>query len=281
MQCPHPITLKSGQVVPCGKCPVCKANDRQEWVFRLKQECKYSPFTLFFTLTYDDDHIPPGYNVCKRDVQLFLKRFRKNFKSKEIRYYIVSEYGDHTYRPHYHGIFFFQHVPDDLRIIFDQITSAWQNGFCKFGEIILARIVYVTKYCLKRHDIPSGREKNFRLVSKMNGGLGFSYMDDMGCFHVDSGQYNFAFADGQRCRMPRYYKTLFQKNNPLYRSIQDKALNDSLDRQIIENERKFKEFKKKFKNDEFAAMTAFNQKERDSQLRAEDLIIKHCKKQEL
>lgn len=45
-----------------------------------------------------------------RDLQLFLKRFRKNLTKlsyEKVRYYAVSEYGPIHYRPHYHLLFFF------------------------------------------------------------------------------------------------------------------------------------------------------------------------------
>lgn len=41
----------------------------------------------------------------KRDIQLFLKRLRKNlskYTDEKIRYYAVSEYGPKTFRAHYH-----------------------------------------------------------------------------------------------------------------------------------------------------------------------------------
>ena len=44
------------------------------------------------------------------DVQKFLKRFRKHVNKitdEKIKYYICSEYGPVRFRPHYHGIFFF------------------------------------------------------------------------------------------------------------------------------------------------------------------------------
>lgn len=50
--------------------------------------------------------------VCRSDVQKFLKRLRINinrtlYKKVEIRYLISAEYGPKTYRPHYHGIIYF------------------------------------------------------------------------------------------------------------------------------------------------------------------------------
>ena len=167
MFCPHPITLKNGECVPCGKCPSCRANERTEWIFRLKQEYKVSAFSLFVTLTYDNAHIPLDFSVNKRDVQLFLKRFRKRLGKIKCRYYIVSEYGDHTHRPHYHGLFFFEQTFEDKKKLYDDITESWQNGFCDFGDVEEGSIVYCTKYCLKRCEVPEGREKPFRLMLRL------------------------------------------------------------------------------------------------------------------
>lgn len=79
MQCYRMITLKTGLVVPCGKCPACLANQRQEWVFRLKQEYLASNFAIFVTLTYNDENVPLDFSVNKKDVQDFHKRLRKHF----------------------------------------------------------------------------------------------------------------------------------------------------------------------------------------------------------
>ncbi len=71
------------------------------------------------TLTYDDEHLPINDYVDsdgvihgkptlrKRDVQLFLKRLRKNYKyDNHIKYFCCGEYGGKTFRPHYHLIIF-------------------------------------------------------------------------------------------------------------------------------------------------------------------------------
>lgn len=201
MDCTSPVF----GIYPCGKCVNCRARSRQEWIFRLRMEYQSCNFGLFVTLTYDDDHLPPD-GVCIRDVQLFLKRLRKLYPAKALRYFIVSEYGDHTFRSHYHGLFFFN--IDRSNDIYDNITEAWQLGFVQFGEIEEGSIVYCTKYCLKGSDVPPGMNKNFRLLSKMSGGIGVNHVLEFDEFYsqnldkpqmVTSRQYT--------SPMPRYYRT--------------------------------------------------------------------------
>lgn len=200
MDCTSPVL----GIYPCGKCLNCRARNRQEWVFRLRQEYLSCNFGLFVTLTYSDEKLPPD-GVCVRDVQLFLKRLRKNWKAKAFRYYIVSEYGDHTLRPHYHGLFFF--AIERSEAIYDQITNAWQNGFTQFGDIEEGSIVYCTKYCLKGSDVPPGKNENFRLVSKMYGGLGVDYIDRQKDYHMKRLERPILAAyRGDSAPLPRYYR---------------------------------------------------------------------------
>lgn len=206
MDCTSPVFGK----YPCGKCVNCRARNRQEWIFRLRMEYQSCNFGLFVTLTYDDEHLPLD-GVCIRDVQLFLKRLRKFYPAKALRYFIISEYGDHTFRSHYHGLFFFN--IDRTNDIYDNITAAWQLGFVQFGEIEEGSIVYCTKYCLKGSVVPPGKNKNFRLLSKMSGGIGVNHVLEFEEFYsqnldkpqiVTSRQYT--------SPMPRYYRTKLLNN---------------------------------------------------------------------
>jgi len=55
-------------------------------------------------------------SLIKRDVQLFIKRLRKEQDSRgssKIKYYLVGEYGDLTKRPHYHAAIFGEDFADD------------------------------------------------------------------------------------------------------------------------------------------------------------------------
>lgn len=99
-------------------------------------------------LSYEDRYffdestfIPPIENyedlyrfgvVCKKDIQNFLKRLRWRISllpyltkdESKIRYYISSEYGPTTFRPHYHGILFFdsKKLLDKIKTL---IVSSW------------------------------------------------------------------------------------------------------------------------------------------------------------
>lgn len=86
--------------IKCGKCEECRKEKMLEMKKRLKDELKKHKKAFFLTLTYDDAH---KKNLNKRDIQLFLKRLRKEMK---LRYFYVGELGEETKRPHYHMIIF-------------------------------------------------------------------------------------------------------------------------------------------------------------------------------
>lgn len=50
--------LKELQVVPCGKCAACINRKASIMVTRLNVESQCHPYTLFVTLTYDNEHLP-------------------------------------------------------------------------------------------------------------------------------------------------------------------------------------------------------------------------------
>ena len=61
--CEHPKTIKNPytgevMVVPCGRCNTCINKKASQWIQRLDQESRCWKYTAFFTLTYDQDHMP-------------------------------------------------------------------------------------------------------------------------------------------------------------------------------------------------------------------------------
>lgn len=64
------------------------------------------------------------------DQQLFMKRLRfylSEITDEKISYYIVSEYGPQTYRPHWHGILFFN-SPKIAEVVCQLVPKAWTLG---------------------------------------------------------------------------------------------------------------------------------------------------------
>lgn len=186
--------------VDCRKCPACLHKYTTELTSRVAEECKQHLWSFFFTLTYDNEHLPvfekicptvwrlnrnfPDYEVkdryildsqtegyrypqklstecfgvvCKRDIQLFLKRLRRlidyefkdlTYEQKKIRYFIASEYGPTTYRPHYHGALWTdcRRIADNLQRL---ICKAW--SLCDSSRIDVQLIngsapQYIAKY---------------------------------------------------------------------------------------------------------------------------------------
>lgn len=81
-------------------------------------------------------HIKRGDKIgyaLKEDVQRFMKRFRINIKrhttyeDKDIKYYLVSEYGPLHFRPHFH-ILFWHNEYWDTKIISEIIYKSWPFG---------------------------------------------------------------------------------------------------------------------------------------------------------
>lgn len=159
-------------LIPCGKCPACVQNKSLEWTARLMKEAEEWKYTYFVTLTYDDEHLK---DLNKRDIQLFLKRFRKA-SGFECKYYITGEYGETTYRPHYHAIFFLNDKIEDLVFYANNLytsklfTDTWQQGQVLLSADVNERsIKYTIGYTLKKIG-----ESKITLMSK---GLGLKYLN--------------------------------------------------------------------------------------------------------
>ncbi len=147
VKCLKPYVLPSNRLpVPCGKCLGCRINRSRGWVFRMLAEAtNYKPADIsFLTLTYDDEHLPQG--LKKVDVQLFLKRLRKFYEPRTIRYFFCGEYGETTKRPHYHAIIYGV-GQFELNLT---ISALWKLGFSVVGDANIEAIQYVAGYVTKK-----------------------------------------------------------------------------------------------------------------------------------
>lgn len=110
--------------VPCGQCIGCKLDRSKSWAVRCVHEASLYTHNCFITLTYADD--PLSLNV--KHFQKFMKRLRRRFPGRTIRFFHCGEYGTVCYwcgmsemickqkgcgkfratlgRPHYHACLF-------------------------------------------------------------------------------------------------------------------------------------------------------------------------------
>jgi len=198
MICSNPMPLKqeSGEIitVPCGRCMPCRVNHAQEWALRIETEMKDCYSAYFITLTYDDAQIPRndlGNGILhKPDLQKFFKRlryyadqyyktqmenlgFNQTLKVPSIRYYAVGEYGEETYRPHYHAIVF--NIPTETIKYLERI---WQHGFVKIGTVTPKSIRYVTKYITKWDSRDLDTKELIKPFNVMSKGIGANYVNE-------------------------------------------------------------------------------------------------------
>lgn len=157
-------------MLPCGKCSECRIKKAKEWAARcVAEKMTSSADCWFITFTYDDEHLhyktvfDHDFPVLdKRDPQLFFKRLRKAlFGSKKgnLRYFLCGEYGDTTFRPHYHAIIYNLPIPD-LKIYkvinktvyykSDFLQHIWINGYVVIGKVNNKTCAYTASYTLKK-----------------------------------------------------------------------------------------------------------------------------------
>lgn len=125
----------------------------------------------------------PSIDECRNEVlvlnpydqNLFFKRLRKLIAEKydeKICYYLVSEYGGRTYRPHWHGILFFN--SDALTSsIYELVSKSWSYGRTDCSLSRGSAAGYVASYINSFVDLPDffNRHKEIKPKSYHSKGL--------------------------------------------------------------------------------------------------------------
>lgn len=106
MKCERPIPIKgrSGACRPCNDCLPCCINKRRVWAARIMLESQHHSSSSFVTLTYRDDALPDN-GVSLEHHQQFMKNLRFHY-GYPLRFYMCAEYGEKSFRAHYHYILF-------------------------------------------------------------------------------------------------------------------------------------------------------------------------------
>lgn len=233
--CTSPFYLREYRFeVPCGQCLQCRINKRKEWSLRLLHQMSYMPNCVFLTLTYDDFNLlSPSLN--KTEFQLFMKRLRKRHKV-DIKYFACGEYGDKSYRKHFHAIIYGLPLKTFLEdsksthrfmkkgFVYHSLQLPyWSYGYAIITGVSEDTIGYVCGYVTKK--LKGYKEKYaelgltppFQLQSQ---GLGKSYALDN---EERLKRELFCFFKGQKTPVPRYYRKILDIDSSYFTDIIQKS----------------------------------------------------------
>lgn len=234
------------RVLPCGKCIGCRLQYSKSWAMRCMDEAQMYERNCMLTLTYDDEHLPEDGSLDVGVFQNFMKRLRKAYGSG-IRYFHCGEYGGRLGRPHYHALLF-NHDFDD-KVLYSvrngnqvftskALDQIWQNGFSLIGSVTFASAAYVARYVTKKATDSDNRETfvdestgRRMLVDKVTGvvkadeyvtmsrgckklgtgGIGYDWYRK---YRSDVYPEDFKVVNGSKCRPPRFYDNLLDKDDP-------------------------------------------------------------------
>lgn len=232
-------------MIPCGGCIECRLAKSRHWADRMMLELDHSKTAIFATLTYApdcvhlamfDDNDEPIFTLDKRDVQLWLKRLRRHFEPREIRFYLSGEYGDKTQRPHYHAILYglsLADFPDSLSISKNEFgqtiyfsplfSSIWGLGNCTIANVSWQTCAYVARYTMKKltgglADVYAFRNQlpPFALMSRKPGIAGYYPIEHPDCMEK-SYLYvrdDFGVSPRNKLRVPKYIFDKLALSNP-------------------------------------------------------------------
>lgn len=194
--------------VPCGRCINCLNSYMTKWRTRLYHEYEYmTPLerknSYFITLTFRDDVLySKDFDVylCK---YRFVDRIRKKHGSTP-RYFLITEYGETTFRLHLHGIIF------DCNFSIHELEKLWSYGFVDYEILTDYRIKYITSYITKYSDDVIVDPKYIQRVF-CSPGIGKKYTEDkanLRYHHPAKGVLNPILQNSSQflIAMPRYYR---------------------------------------------------------------------------
>ena len=220
--------------LPCGQCVGCRLERSRQWAMRCLHESSMHEQNCFITLTYDDEKLPVGGTLVYDDFQRFMKRLRKKV-GRKVRFYMGGEYGSLTARPHYHACIFGYDFPDKTyfkktdsgeKIYTSKILeSLWPYGHSSVGNVTFESAAYIARYCVQKvtGDLA---EAHYRVVTddgeiidrkpefnhmSLKPGIGKTWLEK---YQTDVYPRDYVVINGVKTKPPKYYDTLFEKQNP-------------------------------------------------------------------
>lgn len=215
----------SSLLLPCGQCSGCRSGRALEWSIRIGHEAKLHDESCFVTLTYDNQHVPKDYSVKLLDYQNFMKRLRSRCGAK-VRFAGCGEYGETTFRPHYHLGLLGLDFADKRRVgkrgehfvyTSEALRELWPFGDHEIGSLTPESGGYIARYIFKKMTGEKA-DSYYRRVSPVDGetyqvspefftmsrrpGLGQAWFDR---FATDAFPSDFLVVNGRKMRPPQFY----------------------------------------------------------------------------
>ncbi|WNK13668.1 MAG: replication initiator protein [Microvirus sp.] len=245
--------------VPCGQCVGCRIDRSRDWAMRCLHEASLYEENCFITLTYDDLHVPHDGGLHYRHYQAFMRRLRREYPDRKIRFYMCGEYGGRLGRPHFHACLFNFNPPDLVKwsksgsgeMLFRSslLERLWPFGFVSVGNLTYQSAAYAARYVMKKIT-GDAAEKHYSTVSTVTGeiysrrpefnkmslkpGIGAGWLEKYGS---DVYPHDRVVLDGSKHPPPRYYDKLLSRSNPdLLAKLKSERISNSLERaSVLEN----------------------------------------------
>jgi len=267
--------------LPCGSCIGCRLDRSLSWAIRCTNEIQSHEQNSFITLTYSEEHLPQTGTLIPWHITDFLKRIRKQYASRTLRYYMCGEYGEQLNRPHYHICLFGLDFPDKeifeekegiLTFTSEILEKLWGKGFCTIGELNFETAAYTARYIAKKitgekaHDhytttCPvTGQihhlEPEYNRMS-LRPGIGKNWLEE---YSNDVYPSDFLIYKGQKIKTPRYYDKLHEIRGGDIEEIKEKrkvrakrmSENNTPERLAVREKIKhinYKQLKRRFENE--------------------------------
>ncbi len=211
--------------LPCGQCVGCRLERSRQWALRCVHEAQMHERNCFVTLTYSPECLPDDGSLHVEDWQKFAKRVRKRLGP--FRFFHCGEYGEESFRPHYHACMFGVDFSEDRVPLkkergntlyrSDQLEDLWSHGFATVGSLTWQSAAYVARYCMKkatgklgkeryaRVDVQTGEVSSVRpeyVTMSRRPGIGSEWFEQ---FASDVYPADEVVHEGKRYRPPRFY----------------------------------------------------------------------------
>lgn len=213
----------------------------------------------FITLTYAEANIPEQGQLRYIDFQKFMRRLRKHYAPKQVRFFMCGEYGPQLERPHFHACLFgldfedkeyWSKMPSGEKLYRSKtLERLWPQGFSSVGAVTFESAGYVARYCMKKITGHNARyyyqRDGYDLIPEfshmsLKPGIGRTFLEkwETDIYPRDE----VILRGGISMKPPKYYDKIYSKSNEEeYEEIQYERLKAGRKNYIDNTERRLRD----------------------------------------